>query len=188
MTDTAGRPFAHLHVKSQFTLLGALGSPKDYARTAKSLGMTHVALTDEMNMFGAVEFYKACKGEGIKPIIGMEAYITDGSRHDKKREAGRQPHFHLVLLAKNEAGYRNLCKLSSLAFIEGFYYKPRIDHEILKLHSEGLIATSACLAGEINRALLHGDSDKAEECARRYIDIFEPGHFFMEVQDLQSMK
>lgn len=145
--------------------------------------MKALALTDHGNMYGAVEFHQTCRQEGIKPIIGMEAYITDGSRHDRKKEGGRQPHFHLVLLAKNEAGYRNLCKLSSLAYVEGFYYKPRIDHEILQAHSEGLIATSACLAGEINRALLHGDSEKAEICARRYIDIFEPGHFFMEVQD-----
>ena len=134
-------------------------------------------------LFRSIEFHQTCVQEGIKPIVGMEAYITDGSRHDRKREGGRQPHFHLVLLAKNEAGYRNLCKLSSLAYVEGFYYKPRIDHEILKAHSEGLIATSACLAGEINRALLHGEAEKAETCARRYIDIFEPGHFFMELQD-----
>ena len=145
--------------------------------------MKALALTDHGNMYGAIEFHQTCVQEGIKPIVGMEAYITDGSRHDRKREGGRQPHFHLVLLAKNEAGYRNLCKLSSLAYVEGFYYKPRIDHEILKAHSEGLIATSACLAGEINRALLHGEAEKAETCARRYIDIFEPGHFFMELQD-----
>jgi len=175
--------FCHLHVHSHFSLLDGVNTIPNMVRLAKDQGMKALALTDHGNMFGAVEFHQTCRQEGIKPIIGMEAYITDGSRHDKKREAGRQPHFHLVLLAKNEAGYRNLCKLSSLAFIEGFYYKPRIDHEILKLHSEGLIATSACLAGEINRALLHGDSEKAEECARRYIDIFEPGHFFMEVQD-----
>ena len=145
--------------------------------------MKTLALTDHGNMFGAVEFHHACRSEGIKPIIGIEAYITDGHRQERKRESGRQRAFHLVLLAENETGYRNLLQLTSIAYTEGFYYKPRIDHEILRQHSDGIIATSACLSGEVNRALLHGESEKAEECARRYIDIFAPGRFFMEVQD-----
>ena len=176
--------FCHLHVHSHYSLLDGVNTIPNMVRLAGDQGMKALALTDHGNMYGAVEFHQACRQAGIKPIIGMEAYITDGSRHDRKREGGgRQPHFHLVLLAKNEVGYHNLLKLSSSAYVEGFYYKPRIDHELLRQHSEGLIATSACLAGEINRALLHGDSEKAELCARRYVDIFEPGHFFMELQD-----
>ncbi len=182
MSKVADR-YCHLHVHSHFSLLDGVNTIPNMVRLAKDQGMKALALTDHGNMYGAIEFQQTCLQEGIKPIVGMEAYITDGSRHDRKREGGRQPHFHLVLLAKNEIGYRNLCKLSSLAYMEGFYYKPRIDHEILKSHSEGLIATSACLAGEVNRALLHGEAEKAESCARRYIEIFEPGHFFMELQD-----
>ncbi|MDE0960917.1 MAG: DNA polymerase III subunit alpha [Planctomycetota bacterium] len=175
--------FCHLHVHSHYSLLDGVSTIPALVRMAKDQGMQALALTDHGNMYGAVEFHNACRAEGIKPIIGIEAYITDGSRHERKREKGKQHAFHLVLLAENEVGYHNLLKLTSSAYTEGFYYKPRIDHEILRQHSEGIIATSACLSGEINRALLHGDSEKAEVCARRYIDIFAPGRFFMEVQD-----
>ena len=175
--------FCHLHVHSHYSLLDGVIPIPSMVRAARDLGMKALALTDHGNMHGAVEFHNACKAEGIKPIVGIEAYITDGSRHERKRESGKQHAFHLVLLAENEVGYRNLLQLTSSAFTEGFYYKPRIDHELLRQHSEGLIGTSACLSSEVNRALLHGDADKAEECARRYIDIFAPGRFFMEVQD-----
>ena len=175
--------YCHLHVHSHYSLLDGVSTIPALVSMAKDQGMQALALTDHGNMYGAVEFHNACHAQGIKPIIGIEAYITDGSRHDRKREKGKQHAFHLVLLVENEIGYRNLLKLTSAAYTEGFYYKPRIDHELLRQHSEGLIATSACLSGEINRALLHGDSAKAEECARRYIDTFAPGRFFMEVQD-----
>lgn len=175
--------FCHLHVHSHFSLLDGVNTIPALVRTARDHGMKSLALTDHGNMFGAMEFHQACRSEGIKPIIGIEAYITEGSRKERKRERGKLHAFHLLLLAENEIGYRNLLKLTSTAYTEGFYYKPRIDHEILRQHSEGIIATSACLSGEVNRALLHGDAEKAEECARRYIDIFAPGRFFMEVQD-----
>ncbi|RUA08367.1 MAG: DNA polymerase III subunit alpha [Bacillota bacterium] len=182
MAQVAGR-YCHLHVHSHYSLLDGVMTIPSMVRIAKDQGMKALALTDHGNMYGAVEFHNCCHDAGIKPIIGIEAYITDGSRHDRKREHGKQHAFHLILLAENEVGYRNLLKLTSSAFTEGFYYKPRIDHQLLSQHSDGLIATSACLSGEVNRALLHGDTEKAEQCARRYIDIFAPGRFFMEVQD-----
>ncbi|MGE4619091.1 MAG: PHP domain-containing protein, partial [Planctomycetota bacterium] len=169
---TIANQFCHLHVHSHYSLLDGVNTIPALVRSARDQGMKALALTDHGNMFGAVEFHHACRKEGIKPIIGIEAYITDGHRQERKRERGKQHAFHLVLLAENEIGYQNLIKLTSIAYTEGFYYKPRIDHEVLRKHSEGIIATSACLSGEINRALLHGEADKAEECARRYIDIF----------------
>ena len=175
--------FCHLHVHSHYSLLDGVNTIPALVRAARDHGMKSLALTDHGNMFGAVEFHHACLKGGIKPIIGIEAYITDGSRKERKRERGKQHAFHLLLLAENETGYHNLLQLTSAAYTEGFYYKPRIDHELLRQHSDGIIATSACLSGEVNRALLHGDAEKAEECARRYIDIFAPGRFFMEVQD-----
>lgn len=175
--------FHHLHVHSHYSLLDGVITIPSLVSAASDLGMGALALTDHGNMFGAPEFSKAAKTAGIKPIIGMEAYITDGSRFERKRESGKSHFFHLVLLVENEIGYQNLVKLSSTAFVDGFYYKPRIDHEILREHSEGLIGLSACLSSEVNRALLHGDEEKALQCAKRYVDIFSPGRFFMEIQD-----
>ena len=150
---------------------------------AQAYNMKALALTDHGNMYGVVEFYQRATQAGIKPIIGIEAYITDGHRGDRQRDAQGKAYYHLVLLAQNEQGYRNLLKLSSQAFIEGFYFKPRIDHEILREHSEGLIGLSACLAGEVNRPLMVGDREKAVEAARRYQDIFGKDRFFLEIQD-----
>ena len=140
--------YCHLHVHSHYSLLDGVIPIPSLVRAAKEHGMKALALTDHGNMFGAVEFYSACKREGVKPIIGMEAYICEGSRLEKKKSAPGSQFYHLVLLAKNEIGYRNLVKLSSLAFVDGFYYKPRIDHEILSQYSEGLIGLSACLSSE----------------------------------------
>jgi len=175
--------FRHLHVHSHYSLLdGVIPIPR-LVRAAADQGMTALALTDHGNMYGAVEFHHRCREAGIKPIIGIEAYITQGSRHDRTRAEDGGGNFHLILLAENDAGYRNLLRLTSAAFLEGFYYKPRIDHEILAAHSEGLIGLSACLSSEVNRALLHGDDEKAERCARRYAELFAPGRFFLELQD-----
>lgn len=177
--------YTHLHVHSHYSLLDGVIKPEVLVRSALDRDMKAIALTDHGNMFGTVDFHTQCKKAGVKPITGMEAYITPGSRHDRGgQDAIRGANcFHLVLLAENEAGYRNLVKLSSMAYLDGFYYKPRIDHEILEQHSEGLIGLSACLSGEVNRALLHGDDEKARTAAERYQRIFAPGRFFLEIQD-----
>ncbi len=177
------RPFCHLHVHSHYSLLDGVAKVPALVRAAKDTGMKALALTDHGNMFGAVEFYRECRKQDIKPIIGIEAYISSISRLDKRRDDQGSNYYHVILLAKNQVGYHNLLKLSSQAYIDGFYYKPRIDHEILAAHSEGLIGTSACLAGEVNRPLIHGDLDAAREAATRYRDIFEKDSFFLEIQD-----
>lgn len=175
--------YVHLHVHSHYSLLDGVIPLSTLVRSAKDRGMGAIALTDHGNMFGMVDFHRECAKQGIKPITGMEAYITSGSRHDKKQDIRGGNFYHLVLIAENEIGYRNLIHLSSMAYIDGFYYKPRIDHEILAEHSEGLIGLSACLSGEINRALLHGEDDRAREAAQRYQNTFGPGRFFLEIQD-----
>ncbi len=176
--------FQHLHVHSHYSLLDGVCTIPQLVGSAAANGMKALALTDHGNMFGAVEFHHRCREAGIKPIIGMEAYITAGSRFDRTRgDDGTAGNYHLVLLVENEIGYQNLLKLSSTAFVDGFYYKPRIDHEALAAHSEGLIGLSACLSSEVNRALLHGDDEKAEMCARRYMDLFQKDRFFLEIQD-----
>ena len=138
--------FVHLHVHSHYSLLDGLPKIDELVKKAKSMGYKALALTDHGNMYGAIEFYECCLKEGIKPIIGMEAYMAPGSRFDKDKD---DRYYHLILLAENYIGYKNLMKLSSLANLEGFYYKPRMDKEILKQYHEGLIASSACLSGEI---------------------------------------
>ncbi len=175
--------FQHLHVHSHYSLLDGVCTIPQLVGSAAANGMKALALTDHGNMYGAVEFHHRCKEAGIKPIIGMEAYITAGSRFEKSRSGDGSSYYHLVLLVENEIGYHNLLKLSSTAFVDGFYYKPRIDHEALAAHSEGLIGLSACLSSEVNRALLHGDDAKAEQCARRYMDLFAKDRFFLEIQD-----
>ncbi|MCA8959014.1 MAG: DNA polymerase III subunit alpha [Planctomycetes bacterium] len=177
------RSFCHLHVHSHFSLLDGVAKVPALVQAAKSNGQKALALTDHGNMFGAIEFYRECKKEGIKPIIGLEAYVTSLSRFEKRRDDHGSNYYHLVLLAQNAEGYQNLIKLSSQAYIDGFYYKPRIDHELLEMHSAGLIATSACLAGEVNRPLIHGELDRAREAALRYQKIFGKDRFFLEIQD-----
>jgi len=174
--------FVHLHVHTEYSLLdGAAGIPRLIAKAAE-LGMKAIAITDHGVMFGAVEFYKEAKKHGIKPIIGCEVYTAARSMKDKDADRDKQQG-HLVLLAKNEKGYKNLMKIVSLGFTEGFYYKPRIDYDVLRQYNEGLIALSACLAGNVQRKLLNDDYDGAKKEALALRDIFGPDNFYLEVQD-----
>ncbi len=173
--------FTHLHTHSHFSLLDGLSKIDGIVARAKELGMNAVGLTDHGNLYGAIEFYKKATKAGIKPIIGCEMYITDGDRLSKT-PADAERRFHLLVLAKNNIGYQNLMKLVSIAHLEGFYYKPRIDYATLRQYSEGLIATSSCLAGEISRALYAGNYEKAKSIARNYESIFGKGNFFIELQ------
>jgi DNA polymerase-3 subunit alpha len=177
--------FTHLHLHTVYSLLDGAIRVKDLMKHVKELGMDSVAITDHGNMFGAVDFYGAARAEGIKPIIGQEFYVASGSRFDKKNADGVADGqaYHLVLLAKNETGYKNLIKLSSKGFLEGFYRKPRIDYELLAQYSEGLIATSACLAGEVNRKILQGKTSEAESLANHLNEIMGKGNFFLEIQN-----
>jgi len=175
-------PFVHLHVHSEYSLLDGAARLEELVEAAASLGMPALALTDHGVMYGVVDFYKAAKARGIKPILGCEVYVAPRSRFDK------EPHrdnfqYHLVLLAENEIGYRNLMALVSAAYLEGFYYKPRVDKELLARHREGLIALSSCLAGEIPTLLLNGQEEKAFEVAGWYREVFAPSGFFLELQD-----
>lgn len=170
--------FTHLHLHTIYSFLDGLVKPAELMTRLKVLGMDSVAITDHGNMHGAIDFYVAAKEKGIKAIIGMESYIASGSRLEKSEK----DQYHLVLLAKNEQGYKNLCLLSSQSFIDGFYYKPRIDREILRDHCEGIIATSACLGGEIPKALEMGNRKKALYIAKEYQELFGADNFFLELQ------
>ncbi len=174
--------FVHLHVHSEYSLLDGAIRIKDLVAKAKEFNMPAVALTDHGVMYGVMEFYKEAKKNDIKPIIGCEVYVASRSRFDKESSFGDAERGHLVLLCKNNEGYKNLTKLVSLGFIEGFYYKPRIDKEILRKYSKGLIGLSACLAGEIPKALSENNYEKAKELTLEYKDIFEEGSFFLEMQ------
>lgn len=170
--------FVHLHLHTEYSLLDGVGKIDEYLDRGKQLGMQAMAITDHGNMFGAVEFYKKALSKGIKPIIGMEAYLAEFSMEEK---SGRN--FHLVLLAKNETGYKNLMKLSSEAYLRGFYYKPRIDKELLKRYSDGIVALSACMQGEIPKRILDGeDREKLDFAVKEYIDIFGRDDFYIEIQ------
>ncbi|GIO62353.1 DNA polymerase III subunit alpha [Paenibacillus cineris] len=173
--------FVHLHVHSEYSLLDGAARISDLVRRAAENGMKALALTDHGVMYGAVPFYKACVAEGIKPIIGCEAYLTAGSRKERGSRKD-QPIYHLILLAKNETGYRNLMKLCSIGHLEGFHYKPRIDMDALTKHHEGIICLSACLGGEVPQHLLHGRTEEARRAALRYRDIFGED-FYLELQD-----
>lgn len=171
--------FVHLHTHSYYSLLDGLNSPEALLSKASELGMGALALTDHGALYGAVEFYKAAKKAGIKPILGCEVYVAQEGRFD--RPSNERP-YHLILLAKNYEGYRNLVRLVTKANLEGFYHKPRVDKEILKEHSEGLIATTACIMGEVPRALLERGEDEAERVVREYLKIFGEENFFLEIQ------
>jgi DNA polymerase-3 subunit alpha len=175
--------FVHLHVHSHYSLLDGLTKIDDLIEAVKEDGSPAVALTDHGVMYGAIEFYQKCKKAGIKPIIGVEAYLAPGSRLDKTKSFDERNFYHLLLLAKNNTGYQNLVKLTSIAHLEGYYYRPRLDWEVLQKYSEGLIATSSCLAGEIPRLLMVGQIDKAKEKIRAYSELFGEGNFFLELQD-----
>ncbi len=173
--------FVHLHLHSQFSLLDGANRLDDVIGAAAAAGMPAMALTDHGNMFGAIQFYNQARKAGVKPIIGIEAYVAQGNRFD--RTPGKGGSNHLVLLAENEKGYRNLIKLTSKAYLEGFYYKPRVDKELLRQHSEGIIALSACLKGEINERIVARQEKEAEATAREFGEIFGDGNFFLEMQD-----
>ena len=173
--------FVHLHIHSEFSLLDGANRIKDLPVRAKELGMKAMAITDHGVMYGAIDFYKACKKEGIKPIIGCEVYVAPRTRFDKEPNIDNH-YYHLILLAKNNQGYKNLSKLVSLGFVEGYYYKPRIDLEILEKYSEGLICLSACLAGAVNQALLNGQEEKAEEVALWHKKVFGED-YYIEIQN-----
>ena len=178
----ANKGFTHLHLHSQYSLLdGAIQFERLFKR-CKKLGMDSVAVTDHGNMFGAVEFYIKAKAAEIKPIIGIEAYIAPGSRFDKSKSSISDAAYHLVLLAENQAGYRNLLKLASTGYVDGFYYRPRIDKEVLAECSEGLICSTACIKGEVTAAIAHGDMKSARAAAESYLKIFGPERFFIELQ------
>jgi len=176
--------FVHLHTHSQYSLLDGACHLDALVALAQEMKMPALAVTDHGNMFGAVEFYQKATKVGLKPIIGCEIYVAGGSRFDKKpSNAYPDGGFHLVLLVKDEAGYQNLMKLTSRGFLEGFYHRPRVDKELLREHSSGLIATSACLKGEVNWHLLRGHTDEAVATAREYLEIFGEGNFFIEIQN-----
>jgi len=175
-------PFVHLHVHTEFSLLDGACRIRKLVARAKELGQTALAITDHGVMYGAIDFYRAAKAEGIKPIIGCEVYVAQRTRFDRMHELDAESR-HLVLLCRNETGYRNLCALVSRAFTEGFYSKPRIDLDLLRSHSEGLIALSACLAGEVPRLLLRGDYERAKQHALEMQALFGPDGYYLEVQD-----
>ncbi|MFH1144416.1 MAG: DNA polymerase III subunit alpha [Candidatus Eisenbacteria bacterium] len=173
--------FVHLHNHTQYSLLDGAIKVGELALEVAAMGMPAVAITDHGNLFGAIDFYRAVKEAGLRPILGMEAYVAAGSRHDRAA-AGQSGNYHLVLLARNRTGFRNLMQLSSIGYLEGFYYKPRIDQEVLARHSEGLIGLSACLRGEVNMLARAGRLEDAERRARELADLFD-GHFYLELQD-----
>ena len=173
--------FVHLHIHSEFSLLDGANRIKDIPKRAKELGMDSIAITDHGVMYGVIDFYNACKEEGVKPIIGCEVYVAPRSRFDKEPGIDNK-YNHLILLAKNQQGYKNLSKLVSLSFVEGYYYKPRIDLEILEKYHEGIICLSACLAGSVNQALLNGNMEKAEEIALWHKGVFGDD-YYIEIQN-----
>ena len=176
--------FAHLHVHTEFSLLDGYNKIKECVSRVKELGMNSVAITDHGVMFGVIDFYRAAKAAGIKPILGCEVYVAPGSRFDKEAVGNNDDrYYHLVLLAENETGYYNLMKIVSRGFTEGYYYKPRVDMELLEQYHEGIIALSACLAGEVQKNILRGMYGEAKAAACRYKDIFGEGNFFLELQD-----
>src|SRR5438270_835574 len=179
--------FVHLHLHTEYSLLDGASRPDALAKRVAQLGMPACAITDHGNMFGAVEFYNAMKGAGVKPIIGCEMYVAYGSRFDKSsvedQQADAGANNHLIVLAANDTGYKNLVKLVSKGFVEGFYYKPRIDKELLREHREGLIVLSSCLKGEVSQSLAGGNYAKARDVALQYKEILGGENFFLEIQD-----
>ena len=175
--------FAHLHVHTEYSLLDGSNKISECVARVKELGMDSVAITDHGVMFGIIDFYRAANAAGVKPILGCEVYVAPGSRFDREASTGEDRYYHLVLLAENNKGYENLTKIVSRGFTEGFYYKPRVDYEVLREFHEGIICLSACLAGEVQKNLARGAYEDAKEAALRYQDIFGKGNFFLELQD-----
>ncbi len=175
--------FVHLHVHTEYSLLDGSNKIKEYVEKIKALGMTAGAITDHGVMYGVIDFYKAAREAGINPVLGCEVYVAPGSRLDREMVHGEDRYYHLVLLAENNTGYSNLMKIVSKGFVEGYYYKPRVDMEVLEKYHEGIIALSACLAGEVQRNLVRGMYEEAKEVAYRYERCFGKGNFFLELQD-----
>ena len=175
--------FTHLHVHTEYSLLDGSNKIREYVKRVKELGMDSAAITDHGVMYGVIDFYKACKEAGIKPVIGCEVYVAPGSRFDREQGAGEDRYYHLILLAENNTGYANIMKIVSRSFTEGYYYKPRVDEALLREFHEGIIASSECLAGEVARAIVRDDLPAADKAAQKYLDIFGEGNFFLELQD-----
>ena len=175
--------FTHLHVHTEYSLLDGSNKIKEYVKRVKELGMDSAAITDHGVMYGVIDFYRAAKEAGVKPIIGCEVYVAPNSRFDKELTGGDDRYYHLVLLAENNVGYANLMKIVSRGFTEGYYYKPRVDMEVLEKYHEGIIALSACLAGEVQRYITKGLKDEAKKAALKYEKCFGKGNYFLEMQD-----
>lgn len=175
--------FAHLHSHTEYSLLDGSNKIREYVSRVKELGMDSCAITDHGVMYGVIEFYEECLAQGIRPILGCEVYVAPGSRFDREMSKGDDRYYHLILLAENDRGYANLRKIVSAGFIDGYYYKPRVDREILEKYHEGIIASSACLAGEVARDLVRGFYEEAKDAAQSYSRIFGEGNFFLELQD-----
>ncbi len=175
--------FTHLHLHTEYSLLDGSGKIKEMVHQAKELGMDSIAITDHGVMYGVIDFYKACLAEGIKPVIGCEVYVAPGSRFDRELGNSEERYHHLVLLAENNTGYQNLMKIVSRGFLEGFYYRPRVDYEVLEKYHEGIIALIACLAGEVSNNILKGFYAEAKDAALRLQKIFGENNFFLELQD-----
>ena len=175
--------FVHLHVHTQYSLLDGTIRLDNLFKKAKEYKMPAVAMTDHGNIFGAVDFYQHAQKYGIKPIIGCELYVAPTSRFDKNAHATGETSYHLLVLVKDTHGYKNLMKLVSSAYLEGFYYRPRVDKELLAQHNEGLIGMSACLHGEISNLLLKGNKEAARRVAEEYRDIFGNGNFYLEIME-----
>lgn len=175
--------FTHLHVHTEYSLLDSSNKVGEYVARVKELGMDSAAITDHGVMYGAAEFYKECMAQGIRPILGCEIYVAPGSRFDKEKNGENDKYYHLVLLAETNEGYKNLMEIVTIGFLEGYYYKPRVDKEVLSRYSKGIIALSACLGGEVQRALSREKYEEAKEAALSYENIFGKGNFFLELQD-----
>lgn len=175
--------FVHLHTHTEYSLLDGSNKIKEYAARVKELGMEAAAITDHGAMFGVIDFYRAARAEGIKPILGCEVYVAPNSRFDKELTGGEDRYYHLVLLAETNEGYANLVKIVSKGYVEGFYYRPRVDMEVLEQYHKGIIALSACLAGEVQRYIIKGLYDEAKKTALKYEAVFGKGNYFLELQD-----
>ncbi len=175
--------FVHLHVHTEYSLLDGSNKIQEYVSRVRELGMTAAAITDHGAMYGVIEFYKAATAAGIRPILGCEVYVAPNSRFDREHVSGEDRYYHLVLLAETNEGYGNLIKIVSKGFLDGYYYRPRVDMEVLRRYHKGIIATSACVAGEVSRELLRGDYEKAKAAALKYEECFGTGNFFLELQD-----
>src|SRR5262245_52588292 len=176
------RPFVHLHCHSHYSLLDGASRVPELVARAKALGMTALALTDHGNLYGAIEFYRECRSAGLNPILGYEAYVAPGSRTDREARRRGDAGYHLTLLARNRTGFRNLVKMASVAFLEGYHYVPRIDKELLAAHSEGIVCLSGCASGEFSELILKDQLDEATRLAEWFARVFHDG-FYVEIQN-----